>query len=227
MRTNIKLLILCSFIIQIYRVDAQVYRNSEGELVCISADTIFFKLSNRDAFGTFGIGRGFIAPNESSFHIKKLLSVNQHTSSVSKMKVMHSGISITVLDYESRPMEFSVVSIKNRENGKIYFKGNCDKEGVILLNKRQLEKLKNVNIEISIESVGFFATHHLVLDPGNKYTIISLVSYPFSIINEKQNVDFKFLEGNRLLVNFNSSTTMLELENAVTEIDCDFFHFRK
>lgn len=188
-----------------------MFGNGTGECIRIENDTISFKLYNNDAFGSYIIGKGLIKSIKSKIVIKELLPIIDLTTSLTKESINENGIKINVLDNNDDPFEYANIRIKDTKTGQIYLEETCNNKGAFIIDEIQTKKIKNTNVTIFLEYIGFFCEKELVFESGYKYTFKSLINFSFFLLKNKKNIAFKLVENNCLSVKYKKTNFILEL----------------
>lgn len=189
--------------------------NEADEFICFNNDTVWYRIKNNDAFGSFSIGKGSFEAVENKNYFK--LSPNQiisHTSIIEKKARRDKELVITILDEDNTPFEFVQISISKILDESSSIICYSDEKGQLCLSKEQINLLNEGKVSIHVETLGFETEKIMELKPGYNYIIKSVIpnKYPFSIDDYKKirikgagTNQIKIKIGNRLSSIFNKS----------------------
>lgn len=166
----------------------QKYSSEKDEFLCISGDTLTFKLSNEDAFGSFCIGKGLLTRQNDKIYIKQVLDLFSNIVSVNSKRELNS-IQFSVFEYSGNPMEYVSVKIQDTCNGKVLFERNTNENGNIRLNDVEEKRLTESSAKIILESVGFYAETELSVSSDTHYIFKCQLDYPFTVFNSVKDIE--------------------------------------
>lgn len=184
-----------------------LYVNEESkEFVYISNDSIQFRLSNKDAFGAFSIGKGYYEfSGRDKYYIHQCEHIREKTSILERIPRIDSLITISIHYNDNTPIisayiYFEEININNKNYEIICV---SDTNGMIVLTESQIKKLNNKEFILQIEALGFSTERRILLERGYEYAIHSIIpkEYPFSL----------FKSGNILIKSINSKDIMVEI----------------
>ncbi len=185
------LLFLMQLLSSISTPICEVYINN-NEFVCFCGDTISFRISNKDAFGTYTIGKGEYKLNKKGkLCLKDFDLTKSLTSYVNKYPNENRSIVLTAVWADSTPVKFATVNLKT---DKLDIQTFSNAEGKVYLTKEQAELVKDVEVELVIESVGFKTKKTMTLLPGFVYVFRSSTddNVPSLPIEEEKKIYFEF-----------------------------------
>ncbi|MBA4411367.1 MAG: hypothetical protein C0397_18350 [Odoribacter sp.] len=178
---------LTQALINAQSISTGLYVNEESnEFIYFYNDTLQFRLCNKDALGTFSIGKGkYDVHNRGKYHIKACKSILEQTSIIDRFPRNDSLIVIKVLYNDSMPIMSAYVYIndaKAKKNGSIGV-SISDKNGQVTLSENQVDNYTNKELIIQIEALGFSTKKMVVLERGYNYVIQSIMpeTYPFTV----------------------------------------------
>lgn len=200
-------LIYFSIIMFQYQIIAQspfngLYVNDADEFICFHNDTVCFRISNNDAFGTFILGKGnFEAGKNNKFCILKSTHIISHTSTLDKHPRNDKELVITVLNADSIPLEFVKISISKIQDESSSIVCYSDKNGQLILNTEQIGLFSEGKVSIHVETIGFITEKILELKRGYSYVIQSVIpnKYPFTI-NENKKIRINIVSNNKIRI---------------------------
>ncbi|MDD2796858.1 MAG: hypothetical protein PHE76_02765 [Candidatus Pacebacteria bacterium] len=197
----------CFIILLQFNVIAQnpfngLYINNTNEFICFDNDTIWFRINNHDAFGTFTIGKGnFKMDKKGRFCLLKSNLIISQTSTLKKYPRNDKKLIITVLDKDSVPMEFVNIKMTKLQDKSSHIICSSDKNGQLRLSTKQINFLNDMNVSICIETIGFATEKILLLKCGYDYVIQSVVpdKFPFTI-NKNKKIKIDIVNSNNIEV---------------------------
>ena len=192
-------------------VNAQFSSQNE-EFICIVEDTITFKLSNEDAFGTFYIGKGIFFRYKDKLCIKQILDINSNVVVVNRKQKL-GYTQFLVLESSGKPMKYVSVKIKDANTGKTLIDKNTNENGKLQLNNFEEDKIKGTYVNVILESVGFYAKNELLISPNSYYIFKSQLHYPFTVFNNVNDIKINELNPLYLRLRFNKKVKDLKLVN--------------
>lgn len=154
------------------------------EFIYITKDSIKFRVSNKDAFGSYWIAKStyqYLGRNKYSIQGNEIF---QYTSVLDSQQSKDSGITLIAFQRDSTPMPGAYFYIKNQDESKAKFEilGVSNLEGVLKIDEVALKKLLGKQIILQVITIGFTTQQKLILRQGQDYFIRSIVpnKYPFS-----------------------------------------------
>jgi len=152
-----------------------LYSNSEGEFVCIKDDSISFKLSNFDAFGSYSICLGTFQIHNKVIRIRSD-TIEKLTSQFSLLSRNDDLIQINLLLNDGSPLIFSSVTIVYQYNDEyLVLNKVTDIKGVVLFNQEESFKLNGTFAQILITTIGFRTRQEVQFRNGMTYIIQSKI----------------------------------------------------
>ena len=195
MRIKFVLVISCLFaVIQLQAQNTMegLYINEkyENDFFCIRGDTIFFRYSNNDAFGTSSLFYGAYSFNKRKLKLKNNDAINL-TSSVKEENRNDSLVKIQMFYLNNAPISFTSIVFSTTEIEKVYHPNN--KEALFLFDKKDLENLLGKKVKINISTISFYTEQIVNLELGKSYYIKSTVpkEISFFISNHKKGIKYK------------------------------------
>ena len=192
---------------------------NEEEFVCISGDTVTFKLSNEDAFGSFYIGKGLFTRNKDNLCIEQILGMSSNIVSV-KIKQESDFVLFSIFEYSGDPMEYVSVKIKDTKTENTLLDRTTNKKGELKLSDIEENKLNEHTVKVILESVGFYAEKELLVIPNNHYTFKCQLNFPFTVFNKVSDVRINQLTLLQLKVKYKRKIKVLQLTDS--EDPCNF-----
>ncbi|MBK8445129.1 MAG: hypothetical protein IPL35_17755 [Sphingobacteriales bacterium] len=187
-----RIILLFSIVLLVYEItQAQIvsdglYVNEESkEFVYINNDSIQFRLSNKDAFGSFSIAKGYFEYKGGDKYYIQSEHIGEESSVINVIARKDSLISVKVLYKDNTPIMFASVYFKEVNKSEKDFEFVClsDAEGGIVLNENQVGELHNKELLLQVEALGFSTAKNVVLKQGYEYVVQSAISdeYPFTL----------------------------------------------
>jgi len=147
-----RIILLFSIVLLVYEItQAQIvsdglYVNEESkEFVYINNDSIQFRLSNKDALGSFSIAKGYFKYKGGDKYYIQSEHIGEESSVINVIARKDSLISVKVLYKDNTPIMFASVYFKEVNKSEKDFEFVClsDAEGGIVLNENQVGELHN------------------------------------------------------------------------------------
>ncbi|MBU1008592.1 MAG: hypothetical protein KKD74_00525 [Bacteroidetes bacterium] len=201
------IILLIQDITEAQEINDGLYVNEESkEFVYIYNDSIQFRLSNKDAFGAFSIGKGhYVFNGRDKYYIHQCEQIRKQTSIIERIPRIDSLITIRIHHKDNMPIISAYIYLKKINIPKKDFEIVCvsDTSGMIVLSASQINKLKNKELLLLVEALGFTTERSILLEQGYEYVIHSTIpkEYPFSL----------FKSGNILIKGINSKEIMVEI----------------
>lgn len=189
-----KAVLFCYFIVCFYNKPLcqdffnSMYYNERNEFICFRQDTLYYRISNRDAFGTYSIGKGLfkLSKKYKICELKSNLMLDQN-SLISSHKLNNNDLIISVEDKIGNPLEYVFISIKNKNDNNPIISAVSDEHGNLNLSNEIIDLIDGKQIVIEIKTIDFVTEKTVVIKSGYNYIVHSLISrnYPFTINNKK------------------------------------------
>ncbi len=211
-----------------------LYVNEESkEFVYINNDSIQFRLSNKDAFGSFSIAIGYCEFKGRDKYYIQSEHIRERTSVIDVIARKDSLITLKILYKDNTPIISAYVYFKEVINPDKDFEtvSVSDTEGIIVLTENQIRKLCNKELLLQVEALGFSTEKKVVFKKGYEYTVYSVIpkEYPFTLfktgkilINEIGIKEIEVEIWRKKSVRKRRGTTKL-LKVDTAEIPLDFF----
>lgn len=181
--------------------------NDLDEFICFEGDTIFFRIYNHDAFGSYSIGEGTIniRSNNRNMYLD-FNNISHKTSVVSEVEGAESILKIVLLNSDNSPMSFTTFKIEKIGNLDSDISYISDSAGVVHIRSDIIDTLEGEPTSFKVVSLGFITEKTIPFHRGNIYIIKSIIpiKFPFTvkktnelIINENdsKSIDIKLNQG--------------------------------
>jgi hypothetical protein len=199
--------LLIQDITEAQEINDGLYVNEESEeFVYIYNDSIQFRLSNKDAFGAFSIGKGhYEFSGRDKYYIHQCEHIREKTSIIERIPRIDSLIIISIHYNDNTPIISAYIYFKELNIPKKDYEivRVSDINGMIVLTESQIKKLNNKELLLQVEALGFSTERRVLLERGYEYAIHSIIpkEYPFSF----------FKSGNILIKSIDSKDIMVEI----------------
>lgn len=203
-----------------------LYVNDADEFICFNNDSVCFRISNNDAFGTFIIGKGvFKSEKSNKYCILKSHQILSHTSMLDIHPRNDKELVINVLNADSIPLEFAKINISKIEDESSIIICYSDKKGQLILNTEQISLLSGGKVLIQVETIGFVTNKILELKRGYSYVIQSIISskYPFTI-NKNKKIRICIVSTNKIKIEIGNCLSSI-LNKSIDNCSCSEFLF--
>lgn len=164
--------------------DGYYVSKENKEFLNITKDSIQFRVSNKDAFGSYWIAKStyqYLGRNKYRIQGNEIC---QETSVLDSQQRKDSSITLVAFHRDSTPMPGAYFYIKNQDESKAKFEilGVSNLEGVLKIDEVALKKLLGKQLILQVKTIGFTTQQKLILRRGQDYSIRSMMpnEFPFS-----------------------------------------------
>jgi hypothetical protein len=162
------------------------YTNKKGDIVCFDKDTVYYKIFNNDAFGTYTIGKNKYQINKNGkCYILNTSSIKSQTSILNIIPRKDDSLNITILNSDNHPMEFAYIKITSKKKKSLSTTYISDKDGKLFLEEEQINSLKNLIVSVCVSFVGYTTEKEMELKRGYNYVFKSTISTETPFIFDK------------------------------------------
>lgn len=211
------IIIFFLFIFKLSLAQGVVYDNLYGDCIIYENDSVFIKLNNKDAFGSYSIFYGKDCIKQSICGKRGTIytganMINDYCYSITHKPSDTSTTKLTMIRYDNSPIEYPHITAF-RQDCYPLFDATADVGGIIDLNDSLLEESKVVKVS-DLGMIIYIDSQSLIIGKDN--IIRLLVPYPFVIIDKK--VKFYFSSDmSTIVLKHNRIKHTLMLRNDIPE----------
>lgn len=170
-------------------IDGHYANEQSKEFVYITKDSILFRISNRDAFGSFSIARGtYHYKGRNKYHVKSN-NMGQASSFIDSIPRIDSAITLKAIFKDNSPIAGAYIYMKanNKPKTKFEILGVSNEEGILVMKANEAKRFLGIQMILQVKTVSYTTQQKISIRQGYDYTIKSTMpmQYPFTLFQPR------------------------------------------